>query len=72
MEEESSKVLENAKQLYPGVGIDSLGTLEVDDVVQNMKNKQDPIFLTAFARNPPHYDTYHSLYKKGKNKCQQR
>ena len=40
--------VENAKQLYPGVGIDSLGTLEVDDVVQNMKNKQDPIFLTAF------------------------
>lgn len=48
VEEESSKILENAEQLYPGVGIDSLGTLEIDDVVKNMKNKQDPIFLTAF------------------------
>ncbi len=48
VDEESSKILENAKGLYDNVEIESFGLLKVDDVVQDMKNNQDQIFSIAF------------------------
>lgn len=46
--EESQKILKNVKVQYPDAEIESYGALGVDDVMQNVRNSMDPIFLTAF------------------------
>lgn len=47
VEEESNKILENARQLYPDIEIESLGMLEIGDAMQDVKNSQDQIFNIA-------------------------
>lgn len=46
--DEGQKILENAKALFPDVEIECYGGIQVDDVIENVKNSQNPIFSIAF------------------------
>ncbi len=48
VDEESSKILENAKLLYPDVGIESFGPPVIGDAMDDVRNSQDQIFSIAF------------------------